>query len=644
MNEILWGKQLAYLPIIVGFGGVNPAGRSSFHHGYRRMISDRLDSSSWQETYTGLATLMNLLKYDNGNFKDVDNNVVNIPHWLVENSSHIDTHTLIREIESSYFDTSRIPLHVASKLNSLDDNAMTFLLKARHMPKDIPHNWNINAVSGQPDLMKVSVHGDMSVMLKDVRESLVKSAGQAPSGFTPGKLYQSRNHPRGLQLTVYAASDAIQSVGIDWQAIVSMVSPDQVGVYASSAMSQLDKNGNGGMLQAALLGKRVTSKQCPLGFAQMPADFVNAYVVGSVGETGANLGACATFLYNLRQGMDAIRSGNKKVVIVGGSDAPIVPEIIEGYRTMGALAEDRELMKLDASVNVDHRRSCRPFSDNCGFTLAESSQYVVLMSDDLAVETGANIYGAIGDVFVNADGFKKSISGPGVGNYITMGKAMASVRSILGEKSMHKLFVQAHGTGTPQNRVTESHIVNEMAKTFKLNNLPVSAVKSYLGHSLGAASADQLMATLGVWKYGYIPGIKTIDHVAQDVSDSHLNILMDHLEVGAKGADAAILNSKGFGGNNASANVLAPHMVLSMLEKKYGKKMMLTHASRNETVAEQAAKYDSDTIKGLTKPLYHFGSNVRDGDDVTLSEHEIKINGYKNAINLNLENPYPDMV
>ncbi len=635
---------MAYLPIIVGFGGINPAGRSSFHHGYRRIIADCLDSNSWQETYTGLATLMNLLKYDNGNFKDIDDNVVNIQSWLIENRHYIDQHTLIREIESSYFDTSEIPLHIASKLNSVDADAMTFVLKARHMPKTVPSNWSIDTVSGHPDVLKVSVHGDMNVMLKDVRESLVKSAGQAPSGFTPGKLYQSRNHPRGLQLTVYAASDAVQSIGIDWQTIVSMVSPDQVGVYASSAMSQLDKNGNGGMLQSALLGKRVTSKQCPLGFAQMPADFVNAYVVGSIGETGANLGACATFLYNLRQGMDAIRSGNKKVVIVGGSDAPIVPEIIEGYRTMGALAEDSELMKLDAAVNVDHRRSCRPFSDNCGFTLAESSQYVVLMSDDLAVEIGANIYGAIGDVFVNADGFKKSISGPGVGNYITMGKAMASVRSILGEKSMHKLFVQAHGTGTPQNRVTESHIMNEMAKAFKLNNLTVSAVKSYLGHSLGAASADQLLATLGVWKYGYIPGIKTIDHVAQDVSDSHLNILMDHLEVGTKGADAAIVNSKGFGGNNASANVLAPHMVFSMLEKKYGKKMMLTHASRNEAVAAQAAQYDSETIKGLTKPLYHFGKNVRDGDDVTLSEHEIKINGYQNPINLNLENPYPDMV
>ena len=56
-------------------------------------------------------------------------------------------------------------------------------------------------------------------------------------------------------------------------------------------MGQLDFNGSGGMLQSALLGKRVSAKNCPLGLAEMTADFVNAYVIGSVGATGANVGA-----------------------------------------------------------------------------------------------------------------------------------------------------------------------------------------------------------------------------------------------------------------------------------------------------------------------------------------------------------------
>ena len=49
-------------------------------------------------------------------------------------------------------------------------------------------------------------------------------------------------------------------------------------------MGQLDFNGSGGMLQSALLGKRVSAKNCPLGLAEMTADFVNAYVIGSVAQ------------------------------------------------------------------------------------------------------------------------------------------------------------------------------------------------------------------------------------------------------------------------------------------------------------------------------------------------------------------------
>ena len=635
---------MASLPIIVGFGGINPAGRTSFHHSYRRLVADQLDPTSLQETYTGLATLMNLLTYSDGSFKSADGETVNLESWLAQNRAYIDKHTLVREIENSYFNTRAVPHHTASRLTSTLGSAMTFTLKARHMPNMLPDNWTAHPVKDNPNLMEVSVQGNMDILLPDIRESLVKSAGQVPTGFVPGKLYPSRNHPRGLQLTVYASSDAVQSMGIDWQQVAAAVSPDQIGVYASSAMGQLDENGSGGMLQASLRGKRVTSKQCPLGLSEMPADFVNAYAIGNVGGTGANIGACATFLYNLHQGIEAIRCGSKKVVIVGGSDAPILPEVIEGYRTMGALAEDNELIKLDSGAfHADYRRACRPFSDNCGFTLAESSQYVVLMADEIAVELGANIYGAVADVFINADGFKKSISGPGVGNYITMAKAMASIRAILGNEAMHRSFVQAHGTSTPQNRVTESHIINETAKVFGLKEWPVAAVKSYLGHSLGAASADQLAATLGVWKYGYIPGITTIDHVADDVHASHLNILKEHLEVGPQGTDAAILNAKGFGGNNATASILAPHVVSRMLEKKHGPQSMKNHAVRNEAVIEKAAQYDADTIKGLSKPLYHFGTNVRQGDDVILSDQEIKITGYENAINLDLENPYSDM-
>jgi 3-oxoacyl-(acyl-carrier-protein) synthase len=69
-----------------------------------------------------------------------------------------------------------------------------------------------------------------------------------------------------------------------------------------------------------------------------------------------------------------------------------------------------------------------------GFTLAESSVWIVLMDDALAMESGARVLGSVGDVFVNADGYKKSIPGPGIGNYVTVAKAMAACSRHVGRR------------------------------------------------------------------------------------------------------------------------------------------------------------------------------------------------------------------
>ena len=59
---------MSQLPVIVGFGGISPAGRASFHHGYRRLILDQLDGQSRQETVLDLATLMGIASYSDGSY------------------------------------------------------------------------------------------------------------------------------------------------------------------------------------------------------------------------------------------------------------------------------------------------------------------------------------------------------------------------------------------------------------------------------------------------------------------------------------------------------------------------------------------------------------------------------------------------
>lgn len=612
------------LPVIVGFGGINAAGRSSFFHAHHRMVFDKLDKNTQAATLQSLATLM---------------------QREASEQDYLLANTLIRAIGQEHFDTENIIWHKPMSVASTD-NAISFTTRAFSLPDELPANWTVTDIGNRQ--VRVDIQGESELLAQTTRQSPVRSAGQLPTGFDPGSTYQSRNHPRGIAMTVYGASDAIQSMGIDWELIRSKVAPDQISVYAGSGMSQLDINGNGGMMMSRLYGKRVTSKQCPFGFAEMPADFINAYLLGSVGNTGTSMGACASFLYNLRMGIHDIQSGRARVAIVGNAEAPILPEIIEGYAAMGALVTDDELRELDglsAEQIANHRRACRPFSSNKGFTLAESAQFIVLFDDALAVEMGATIYGAVSDVFVNADGYKKSIASPGVGNYVTVAKATAAARAIVGEKALReRSFFQAHGTSTPQNRVTESHIINETAKQFGIQHWLTGAVKSYLGHSIGCAGGDQITSSLGIWHSGLFPGISTIDHIADDVHHSHLNLPMQHVEVGQQGLDVGIINAKGFGGNNATATLLAPHIVEKMLAKRYSAQEIKAYQQRNEAVAEKAAAYDAAALAGKAETIYRFDYQVCDGDDVTVTDNNMRLTGFEQAIDLDIQSPYAGLL
>ena len=615
---------MARLPVITGIGGINPAGRVSFHHSYRRTVIDKLPLKDSNETYASLAALMGVLEDSS----------------LDSSKKYINDNTLVRRIQ--IFDPESIACHSHASIKTKNGKPLEFILTKRQVPENLPKGWILEDLADGE--VKVTLPSSSELLFPNTRSSLVTSAGQVPTGFDPGSLYQSRSHPRGLQLTVFAASDAARSTGLDWEGLRKIVRPDEFAVYSGSAMGQLDTDGSGGMLQAPMMGKRATARQAALGLCEMPADFINAYILGSLGSTGAVIGACATFLYNLKQGIDGIRSGQTRVAMVGGAEAPITPEIIEGYRTMGALADDATLRELDSAEYVDNRRACRPFSSNAGFTLSEAAVYVVLMDDELALETGAEIYGSVGDVFINADGFKKSIPSPGVGNYLTMGKAISLARSIGGDSMVRdRSYIHAHGTGTPQNRVTESHIMNEMAKTFHIEKWTVAAIKSYLGHTLAPAAGDQLSSALGTWKYGIVPGISTIDHVAEDVHDSNLDISPEHKEIDSQQTDVAFINSKGFGGNNATGLILSPTVTRQMLRARHGSKKLQTHDVRHEKIAETAYDYDQESSKANVPPIYHFGEGVLEGTDLTLTTDEIRVPGFEEPISLKLDNPYEDM-
>lgn len=629
---------MTHLPVIVGFGGYNAAGRSSFHHAYRRTVLESLNAEKQRSTIVSLASLMKLVRFENGVYIDRDEITLTGDQVVEKYRSTIEENTLIRRIHKEHFDVEKVPSTQDMRLES--DHLSEFTLARRELPNPVPANWQVSTVDDKT--VKVIISGGVSMKMESFREFDVQSGGILPTGFNPADEYNSRFHPKGLQLAILGASDAINSMGIDWSDLMSRVNPDQVAVYASSGLGQTDENGITGYMQARLKSGRPSSKQMALGLNSMPADFVNAYVCGSVGTTSAATGACASFLYNLRLGVDDIKAGRHRVAICGCSEAPVTPETMEGFAAMSALGTDERLAKLDDLETADHRRASRPFGENAGFTMGESGQYFVLMDDALAMELGADIYGAVTDVFVNADGYKKSISSPGAGNYVTVAKAVASAIAIVGDEAVkQRSFIQAHGSSTPQNRITESMIFDKVARSFDIENWPLTAVKAFVAHPLGPASGDQLANTLGVFADGIIPGIKTTYEVAEDVLDEKLDIL---LKDKTATVDVAFLNSKGFGGNNATATVLSPTVVERMLAKRYGENEFKHYESKREAVREKAKEYDRKACQGDLNVLYNFGSGIIEDHEIVVDETGIQIGAFSNKISLNFDNPFSDMV
>ena len=627
---------MSHLPVIVGMGGINPAGRTSGHQAFRRTVLDALPADQQRQTLEGLAALMRLVEHSEKGWQDSQGQPVDAPAQSLRDQ--VLNHTLIRRNEDPRFLAPGLPSNRQASMQFAEP--MRFTLRRRQLPDNLPADWQVRDIDARE--VEVSVPaGILEVLLPDAQVPKVRAAAQLPSGFDPASLYRSVHHPRGLSLAVFGASDCLGASGFSWETLRQQLNPDHIAVYAGNSIGQLDDQGWGGLLKSLVTGQRATSKQMPLGYGQMPADFLNAYVLGSVGGTGAALGACASFLYNLRLGIDDIRAGRRRVVMVGTSDAPITPEIIEGFRAMGALADDAGLKALDALellTDSDYQRACRPFARNCGFTMAEASQFVLLMDDSLALEVGADILGAVPEVFVNADGYKRSISAPGIGNYITLGKAAALVRDMLGEKALkERSFLHAHGTSTPKNRITESHVFDEIARANGISDWPVVAIKAFIGHSQGSAAGDQLASALGSFAHDLLPGIPTLDAVADDVYAERLRFSQT---TQAFRADASFINAKGFGGNNATGVVLSPAVTERLLAQRHGAAAISAWKARREATREAAASYLAQADHGHYAPRYQFGEAVLEGPELDIYADRIHIPGYDHAVSLTSDNPF----
>ena len=514
-------------------------------------------------------------------------------------------------------------------IDNLDANSKKSLLK------DLNSLTN-SEISSEKDIFEKTlvrkVNSDLfdpDLLMQDVMN--VKAAGQLPEGINLSKMYNSRQHPKGIQMTIFGVTDCLRNMGKDWDTeIKPLLDPKKIGVFSGPAIGQLDYEGMGGLLQSRKIGKRASSKHLSMSLIGMSADFINAYVIGSLGKTGTVAGACATFLYNLDLALKGIKNDELDFSIVGSAEAPINPEITDGFLATTGIADDKKILEMqirnndDNTEEVDHKNACRPFGDNAGMILGEAAQFVAVTTLEFALENGLKILGGFTDVAINADGFKKSISSPGIGNYITMAQSLSNTLKI--GCSIQESIVIAHGTGTFQNRSTESDVLSRVAEGFKLKNWKVTALKGMLGHTMGPAAGDELITALGIWNHGLIPGINTTKKLADDVLSDNLDFCLNTQEVDKEKVDAIYLNAKGFGGNNGSCGVVSPSFIKSKINKRdfknYEEKLSETEAKRKV--------YLEESNNGNYDLIYRFKEEVLDpSEDMKITKDKISISDYK---------------
>jgi nodulation protein E len=236
--------------------------------------------------------------------------------------------------------------------------------------------------------------------------------------------------------------------------------------------------------------------------------------------------ACSSSNHALGQAFWMVRAGQVRAAIAGGSEAVFAEGLLRAWEAMRVVSPD----------------VCRPFSaDRKGLTLGEGGAMMVLENWDHAKDRGAEILGEILGFGMSSDGFhltQPCADGPA--------KAMQWALKDAGTKPDQVDYINAHGTGTVANDVTESEAIRSVFSC-KADSIPVSSTKSMHGHTLGAAGAIEAIAALLALKHSLVP--PTVNFTSADPA-CNLDVVPN--EARRAELEIAISNTFAFGGLNAT--------------------------------------------------------------------------------------------
>jgi 3-oxoacyl-[acyl-carrier-protein] synthase II len=338
---------------------------------------------------------------------------------------------------------------------------------------------------------------------------------------------EARRADRFTQLAVVAADEAMAQAG--W---------GEEPPYDRTRIGCVIGTGIGGIAtieeQHTILTERGAGAMSPLCVPQMMANAASGAVAirhGLRGECYGTVSACAAGAQAIGAGMRMVERGDVSACVVGGAEAAVTPLSIAAFAGMGATS------KLGISRPFDRRRD--------GFVLAEGAGAMVLEDADAAAERGAEILGYVDGYGATADAFHLTAPDPeGDGAARAIAAALADAEVEPGEVA----YINAHGTSTPLNDRSETEAIKrafgELAPS-----IPISSLKSSIGHLLGAAGAVEAVATVTALNEAIAP--PTLNFAEPDEG-----LDLDYIPDGARELERnghppiGISNSFGFGGHN----------------------------------------------------------------------------------------------
>jgi len=331
-----------------------------------------------------------------------------------------------------------------------------------------------------------------------------------------------------VQFAIAAADMAIEHSGINLKSI----EVSRAGVLVGSGIGGLQTL----EAQHTILMEKGPSRVSPFF---IPMEIINlasgqlSIRYGLRGVNSAVATACATGSHAIGDAFRWIQRGAMDVMIAGGTEASITPLAVAGFGNMRALS----------TRNDDPTHASRPFEKNRdGFVIGEGCGILVLESLEHALARNANIYAEIIGYAATADAHHITQPDPetkGVSSCMQLALEDAEI------KPSDIDYINAHGTSTPFNDKLETQAIKQVFNSHS-NNVPISSIKSMVGHGLGSAGAVEMVATSLVLKHDLIP--PTINYETPD-PDCDLDYVPN--EARKTPVNIAMSNSFGFGGTNA---------------------------------------------------------------------------------------------